>query len=89
MGCRLTGGDTKTCHEVVDNRKQRRSPLQRDPKGLDRAIERNCNDESDIEPIDMLVPVGLCYGHIGDVGFPRIVRFASIWLGRLRHDRWL
>lgn len=85
----LTGGDTKACHEVVDKCKQGCSPLQRDPEGLDTAIERNSNNESNIEPVDMLVPVGLGYGGIGDVRFPWIVRFVSVWLRRLCQGRWL
>ena len=85
----LTGGDTKACHEVVDNGKQGCSPLQLDPKGLDTAIQRDSDNQCDVEPIHMLVPIWLCYGAIGDVRFSRIVGFASIWLWRPCHGRRL
>jgi len=47
--------------------------LERNPEGLDAAIEWNAENEGDIEPIYMLVPVCACDGRFSDVWLLRVV----------------
>lgn len=52
-----TSCDTHSGHEVVDDGPDSRLPLQRGPVGGDAAVEGDADDEDDIEPVDVLVPV--------------------------------
>ena len=70
---RLTGCDTKTSHEIICHGPDRRLPLQRHPPSLDQTIDRYANDECDVQPVNMLVPVGLGDGGLSDVWFLGIV----------------
>lgn len=42
-----------------------------------------------IEPVDVLVPVGLCDRCVGDVWLLRIVLGIAVWLRLARHWGWL
>lgn len=76
----LTSSDAKTSHEVVDNGEYGGSPMERNPKGLDTAVQRNADNEGDVEPIDMLVPIRLGDGGIGNMGLLGIVGLAAVGL---------
>jgi len=62
--------------------------LERRPVGLNQPIGRYADDEGDIEPVDMLVPVRPGNGLFGDVRLLGIVLLVTIWLCGLCHIRW-
>lgn len=49
--------DTKTGHEVIGNCADGSLELKRCPDGLNAAVQRHTDDEGDIEPIDVFVPI--------------------------------
>lgn len=55
---KLTRSDPEACHEIVNDSKHRRPPVQRHPDGLDDAIERHADDQGDIQPVHMFIPIG-------------------------------
>ena len=75
-----TSGDSKPGSEIVCNSEQGRPPLHGRPNSLNAAIERNADDESDIEPIDVLMPIGLGDRRVGDMGLLGVVTPASVGL---------
>ncbi len=70
---KLTSCDTQTGHEVISNGPDSCFPLQRCPDCLDEAIDGDADDEDDIQPVNVLVPVLSRDGALGDVRFLRIV----------------
>ena len=72
--------DTKPGGEVVCYCPQRCLELERNPDGLNEAIHRNTDDEGDVEPVDVFVPVLFCNGRLGDVRLLGIVLWVSVWL---------
>lgn len=54
----VTGSDPKSRGEVVDDTPHGCLPMQRRPEGGDTADERDPNDQVDVEPVDMFVPIG-------------------------------
>ena len=75
-----TSGNAEPGHKIIHHSAHSRLPLQGRPNGLYAAIDWDTHDEGDIEPVDMLVPVGFGHGCIGDVRFPGIIISASVWL---------
>lgn len=75
-----TSSDSKSSSEIVCNSEQSRLPLDRRPDSLNATIERNADNESDIEPIDVLVPIGLSNRRVSDMGFLGVVAPASVGL---------
>ena len=61
--------DAEAGCEVIGNSPDGRLELERYPKGLYAAAEWNADDEGNIQPVDVLVPV--CTGH---------GRFGNVWL---------
>ena len=84
---RLTGSDTKTSHEIVGNRPDSRLQLKRCPVCCNESVDRKADNEGDVQPVDMLVPVRLCDCLLGDVRFLGIELLASR-LKRLGHAGW-
>lgn len=72
--------DTETSHEIIGNRPESGLELERHPKSLDAAINRYADDEGDIQPVDMLVPVRSGHGSFGDVRFLGVIFGVSVWL---------
>ena len=62
-----TCSDTEPGHEVVQNGPDGRLPVQRRPESHDAAHHGKKDDEGDVEPVDVLVPVGPGQGSLGDV----------------------
>lgn len=58
-GLRLTSGDPEPGQEIVDDSKHCRLPVERHPEGLNAAIERHANDQGHIQPVHVLIPIGL------------------------------
>lgn len=49
--------DPEPCAVVVDDGPDGGLELQRRPEGLDCPVQRDTDDEDDVQPVDMLVPV--------------------------------
>lgn len=47
---------------------------------MNKAVHRDADDEGDVEPVDMFVPVLFCDGRLGDMRLLGIVLWISIWL---------
>lgn len=86
----VSSGDAETGPEVVDDSPCGSWQTQRCPVGTDETSERYANNEGDIEPVDMLVPILPSDGVLCDMFLGRVVLGASVWLvlaghwGRLR-----
>ena len=72
--------DTETSSEVVCYSPDGSLQLERNEEGTDAAIERDHHNESDVEPIDMLVPIRLGDRFLCDVFLLGIIFRFSIWL---------
>lgn len=72
--------DPEACHEVIGNGPDGRLELKRCPKSLNTAVHGNADDEVDVQPVDMLIPVRLGDWGVGDVRLFRIIFVVSIWL---------
>ena len=64
-----TSCDSKASHKIIDNGKDGCLPSKWSPDGLDQSVNGDANDESYIQPVNMLIPVGTGDGRLGDVGF--------------------
>ena len=62
-------GDTKPSSEVVGNGPDGSLPIQRSPEGENGTEQWYSDNQSHVQPIDMLVPVGSRYGRVGYVSF--------------------
>lgn len=65
----LTSSDSDASHIIIGNGPDGSLELERDPAGLDQAIERNEEDEGDVKPVDMFVPVRQIDRCVRDVRF--------------------
>jgi hypothetical protein len=63
----VASSDTETGSEVVCNCPDGGVAVERGPPSLDQTEKGNANNEEDVEPVDMLVPVGLGHRGVGDV----------------------
>lgn len=63
----LTSCDAQSSEEVVDDCPDSSLQLQRHPESLDTAGDGNADDESDVQPVDVLVPVLASHLSIGNV----------------------
>ena len=84
--------DTETSEEVIPGGPDSSLELQGNPERLDDAQKGDSKDEGDIQPIDMLVPVGTGDGSIGDMDLFGVAnpRAGSICrLGRHDGSAWL
>lgn len=73
-------GDTKTSHEVVGNGPDGGLQLKGYPESLDAAIDRDADDEGDVQPMNVLVPIRLGDGSVGDVRLLWVIFGVSVWL---------
>lgn len=85
----LTSGNSETRHEVVGKGPESRLPLQRSPVCQDHAVQRDANDHDNIEPVDVLVPIGSGHGLLGDVRLLRVILWVADRLRRGGHGRRL
>jgi hypothetical protein len=72
----LTSCDAQTGHEVVYDSPDSRLPLERGPEGSNDAVQGHKEDERDIDPVDMLVPIVDGHGLFSDVRFRGIILLA-------------
>lgn len=78
----LTSGDAEAGHEVVGKGPDGRLPLQRSPVCQDHAVQRDANDHDNIEPVDVLVPIGSGHGLLGDMRLLRVILWVADRLRR-------
>lgn len=91
--------DAHSGHEVVNDGPEGGLPVQGRPVGGDAPIEGNADDEDDIEPVDVLIPVLACHRQVGDVWFLGVMlgrdggrgssggrRLLGVWRGRSHGD---
>lgn len=85
----LTSCDSQSSEEVVDHCPNGGLQLQRHEESLDTSGDGNADDEGDVEPVDMLVPVLASHLGIGNVHLLGVSRprACSIRLGR--HDGYV
>lgn len=83
---KYTSCDTKTSHEIVCERECGRLPLKGRPVRLNESIDGDSNNEVNIEPINVFVPVGTRNGLLRDVRFLGVVFLVSIWLRSFSHS---
>jgi len=74
----ITSCDSQTSHEIIRNRPGCSLPMQWCPVCGNETVDRQANDEGDIEPVDVLEPVGFRDGLFGDVRFLGIVLLVAI-----------
>lgn len=83
----LTGCDTKTSHEIICNCPDGRLQLEWCPVCRNETVDGKPNNEGDVQPVDMLVPVGFRNWLLRDVRLLGIVLLASR-LKRFGHAGW-
>lgn len=91
--------DSQTGGEIVGNGEDEGLEGEWCPEGGDAAGEGNADDENDIEPVDVLIPVLAGEWRLGDVWLARVIRLcatlldlACLGLGSsrdVRHEFWL
>jgi hypothetical protein len=84
----LTSCNTEASHEIVRNCPDGCLQLERCPVGCDETVDWKANNEGDIQPVDVLVPVGLRNGLLGDVRLLGIVLLVAVRLRRFGHAKW-
>jgi hypothetical protein len=80
----VTGSDTETSGEVEGDGPDGGLQVERSPVCGDETTHGNADDENDIEPVHVLVPVLLCHGSLGDVRLLRVVLCVPDRLLRVR-----
>ena len=80
---RRTSCDAKSSCKIIGSSKQSSLPLQRSPPCLDESVERQSDNHGNVQPVDMLVPVGFGHGRVSDVLFLGVVGLVSIGLRAL------
>jgi len=85
----ITSCDSQTSGEVVGNSPDGSLELERILEGEDTASQRNADNESDVQPVDMLIPIRLGDGCLCDVDFLRVIFRIPVWLRWLGHGRGL
>jgi hypothetical protein len=81
----LTCSDTQTSEEIVHNSPDGSLELERNPDGLDAAIDRDAKNEEDVQPVDVLVPVVASHGGIGNMDLLSVRRPRARGLSLGRH----
>ena len=76
----IASSDAQASGEVVENSPDGSLELEWHPPRLNAAIDGNANNESDVEPVDMLPPIRLCYRCLCDVLFLGIIFLISVGL---------
>lgn len=53
-----TSSDPEAGHEIVNESKQSRLPKQWHPESLNAAVQRHADDQGDVQPVHMFIPIG-------------------------------
>lgn len=83
----VAGGDTEASGKVEGDGPDGSLEVERCPVGGDETAHGNANDEDDIEPVDVLVPVLLCHGSLSDVRLLGVIGLVPDRLLRVRLGR--
>ena len=68
-----TSSDAETGHEVVGKGPDGGLPVQRSPVGHDHTVDWNTDNESDVKPVNVLIPVRGSHWKLSDVWLRWIV----------------
>ena len=63
----VTCGDAETSGIIIENGEDSGLEVERSPDGLDQSVKRDEDNEGDVKPVDVLVPVFPRHGYLGDV----------------------
>lgn len=91
----VSSRDSQTSPKVVYHGPTGGFPSQRSPESANAAHQWDSDNQEYIEPIDVLVPILLRDGLVGDVWLLRIILWIPIWLigtglsGWLRYVLWI
>lgn len=77
--------DAQARGEVVENCKDGSLPDERREESLDAAKQRDANNEGDVQPVDVFVPILASDGSLGDVGLSRLVMLVAVRFGLAGH----
>lgn len=80
-----TCSNTQASEEVVHNRPDGSLELEGHPEGLNAPIDRDAENEEDVQPVDVLVPVVASHGGIGDMDLLSVRRPRARGLSLGRH----
>jgi hypothetical protein len=83
-----TSCDSKTGHEVICHSPDSGLQLEWCPICSNKSIDWKCDNESDIEPVDVLIPVGTGNRLLGDMWLLRVVLLVADRLRSACHTRW-
>lgn len=75
----VTSCDTKTSRKVIGNSPDGSLQLEGSPVCGNQAIDRKSDNQGDVQPVDVLVPVGLGDGFFGDVWLLGVVLLVAVW----------
>lgn len=81
----VTSCDSQPGAEVVEDCERSGLGLERSPVCGDHPVDGNAHNQGHVQPVDMLVPIGLGDGLLGDVRLLGIIFLVSIGLSGLRH----
>jgi hypothetical protein len=81
----LTCSDAQTSEEIVHNSPDGSLELEWHPNGLDAAIDRDAENEENVQPVDVLVPVVASHGGIGNMDLLSVRRPRARGLSLGRH----
>lgn len=74
----VSRSDSETGCEVVGDGPDGGRQTERSPPSSDKTDHRDADNQGDVEPVDVLVPILLGHGHVGDVRPKRVlVRFST------------
>ena len=76
----ITSCYTEAGEVVVDNGEEGCLPFQRCPDGSDQTSDRYADDQTDIQPVDMLPPICSCHLGVCDVWFSWVIALISVGL---------
>ena len=76
----IASRNTEAGHVVVDNGEKSRLPIQRSPYGSDQTEHGYADNEGDIQPVDVLVPVRSCQLGVCNVRFLWVIALISVGL---------
>lgn len=81
----VSGSDAQSSGEIIEDCKESGFELQWHPESLDAAVQRNADNEGNVEPVDVFVPVRPGHRCLCDMWLLRIIFGVSIRLRGLRH----
>src|SRR6266536_4938529 len=83
-----TSCNTKTGHEVIRDRPDGSLQLEGCPVCSNKSVDWKCDNEGNIEPVDVLIPIGTGNRLLGDMRLLGIVLLVADRVRSACHTRW-